>query len=1122
MRDFVHLHLHSEYSLLDGFCPLEELVISAKNKGFSHLAITDHGSMYGVVDFYKLCRKHGIQPIIGCEVYVMSENPRENHHLVLLVKDSKGYENLIRMVSQASLEHFYHRPRVSKRMLKDHSQGLIALSACLQGEVQKLLLQGSEEAALEVALNYKDIYGQDFYIEVQDHGLSEQKRIIPRQVELSKKAGIPLVVTNDVHYVEKEDYLAHDIILCIQTSKKYQDKERMRFPSQEFYLKDKEEMAKLFSYLPEALDNTLKIAKQCNFDFDFNQMHLAPFSSEEGFDAGKVLREMAYKGLLDHYGHDKHIDRLEEELEIIDSMGYNDFFLIVADFVAYARSRGIYVGPGRGSGGGSLVAYCIDIHRVDPMKYGLLFERFLNKDRVSMPDFDIDFEDERRQEVIDYVSRKYGADKVAQIITFGSLKARQAIKDVGKAFDMPLSEVDKLAKAIPEVPGMTLDRAIAESSSLRELLKIEENRLLMDMAKRVEGRPRHISVHAAGVVMAGQPLEGLVPLTKREGVVLTQYNMDLLEELGFLKMDFLGISNLTIIKHCIEIIEKNRGVSLEVDKLPIDDEATFELLGRADTLGIFQLESQGMRNFFREVKPHSVEDIIAGISLYRPGPMDQIPVYIRNKHNPDLIEYAHPSLKPILEVTYGVMVYQEQVMEMVRALAGYSYNQADIIRRAMASKRMDVMEGEKQRFIYGDGKAVEGAIKRGLSEEKALEIYGQMVEFANYAFNKSHASGYGLIAYQMAYLKTHYPIEFMAALMSSTLDKKVKLASYIETCRSMDIEVLPPHINYSDGGFTVEDGKIRYGLGAIKNVGSVLIKNILDARKDGAFTSFEELLQRLGASNLNKRAFESLIKAGALDNLGETRRSLLQRYELQIEGVQRGERYNAPGQISLFDELIPTTSGSIDVKELEEDKLLLYEKEVLGVYLSGHPILKYSSLRKSQMDLAKVAELNEAQGDGRMVELLLMKKAITRKMTRTGQNMAMVEMEDEMDSIEVVFFPKTFRTYERILDREDFFLVEGRLQVSDSMSTNIIAERLKGLGAPPAKEILYVRVKTFRGEAKDNLLQLLRANKGPYRVRVYEEDSRRTREIKDYLVNNSGAFIQELKRLFGEDSVVLK
>ncbi|HZK10570.1 MAG TPA: DNA polymerase III subunit alpha [Clostridia bacterium] len=1122
MKPFVHLHLHTEYSLLDGFCPLEELVLSAKKKGFSHLAITDHGVMYGVVDFYKMCKKHGIIPIIGCELYVSTDNPKVNHHLVLLVKDEQGYKNLIKMVSRSFTEHFYYRPRVTKELLKEHSQGLIALSSCLQGEISQMLLQGRDKDALKVAYDYKQIYGDDFYIELQDHGLAEQKRILPRQIELHKQTGIPLVATNDVHYVEKEDYLAQDVLLCIQTGSEFKDKDRLRFPAKEFYLKDSEQMYQLFSYVPQALENTKKIADKCNFDFDFSTMHLAPFSEETDFDAKKTLHDLCYQGLDRLYGHDKHKERLEEELGIIDSMGYNDFFLIVADFVSFARNSGIFVGPGRGSGGGSLAAYCLGIHRVDPMKYGLLFERFLNKDRVTMPDFDIDFEDERRQEVIDYVAHKYGSARVAQIITFGTFGARQAIRDVGRVFGMDYAEVDRVAKAIPPSPGMTLERGIKESTRLRELMKKEEVSLLIDMARRIEGRPRHCSTHAAGVVMAGKALEEIIPLAKHEGALVTQYNMNLLEELGLLKMDFLGLRNLTIIKQALRLIEENKGVQIDIDQIPTDDKETFALLGRADTLGIFQLESTGMRSFFREIKPHSIEDIIAGISLYRPGPMDQIPVYIRNKHNPELISYPHESLKPILEVTYGVMVYQEQVMSMVRTLAGYNYNQADIIRRAMSKKKMDVMAREKQRFLYGDGKEIHGAIKKGLSEKEAQNLYQTMTEFANYAFNKSHAAGYALIAYQTAYLKTHYPVEFMAALMSSVMGNSVKLASYMETCRSMGIEILPPHVNHSTQGFSTEEGAIRFGLKAVKNVGGLLIESLLEARKSGPFKNFEELLQRLSSTSLNKRAFESLIKAGALDGLGESRRSLLQRYEVQIDGLQRSERFNALGQISLFDDLIPTLTTALNVKELDEDQLLLYEKEVLGMYLSGHPLSKYAPLRPSNFDLSTLAELSEEEGEGKRVELLLMKKSIRRKMTRTSKTMAFVEMEDEMDSIEVIFFPRTFKDYEAVLEKEQYFLIRGKLQMKEDEKPNLICEGLKALTKAPSKKILYIRVEQFEDKKKADIIGLFKANPGSCRVRIYEMETGELREMKGTFVGTSQAFIDELKRLLGADNVVIK
>lgn len=1124
MKDFVHLHLHTEYSLLDGFCPLEELVIAAKNLGMTSLAITDHGVMFGVVDFYKLCHKHGLRPILGCEVYVATDNPRVNHHLVLLAKDNEGYKNLMELVSLSFTHHFYYRPRITKELLEKHHGGLIALSSCLQGEVSQMLLQGRDEDARRVVEEYRALFGEDYYVELQDHGLSEQKRILPKLLRLHESTGVPLVATNDVHYIQKEDYLAQDVLLCIQTGKEFKDKERMRFPSREFYLKDGQEMEELFSAYPGALENTMQIAEKCHVTIDFSNFHVAPFHNEEGLSSKEYLRKICFEGLEKLYGHDDYVKRLEEELAIIDSMGYNDFFLIVADIVNYARKKGIFVGPGRGSGGGSLAAYCLGIHKVDPMKYGLLFERFLNAQRVTMPDFDIDFEDERRGEVLEYIFQHYGADHVAQIVTFGTFGARQALRDVGRVFSMNYAEVDRVAKAIPSTLGMTLTRGIRESEHLRELMKKEEVAYLVDMALRIEGRPRHCSVHAAGVVMSGAPLRQIVPLYLQEGVVVTQYNMTLLEELGLLKIDVLGLRNLSIIKHALNLIQYNQSIEMDIDAIPVDDEPTFTLLQSADTLGIFQLESPGMRNFFKELKPTSIEDIIAGISLYRPGPMEKIPVYIRNKHNPEKIRYAHPCLEPILGVTYGVMVYQEQVMEMVRALAGYSYNQADIIRRAMSKKKMEVMEREKQTFLYGDGKTIHGAIKKGLTEKEALDIYNSMTEFANYAFNKSHATGYALIAYQTAYLKTHYPVEFMAALMSSVMGSSVKLASYMEASRSMGIDILPPNINHSLSGFSTEEGKIRFGLRAIKNVGSTLIDALLAARKSGSFHSFEDLLQRLSAGSLNKRAFESMIKAGALDGLGETRRSLLQRYEVEIDSIQRGQRMSAHGQISLFDELIPTQSHALDLKEYEKDQLLTYEKEVLGMYLSGHPLSKYKALRQGKMmNLAALAELTEEEGDGKQVKLLLMKKLITRKMTKKAEDMAFVEMEDEMDSIEVIFFPRTYKDYKALLEKDQFFLVEGRLQMREDQKASVICEKLQSLEAiPQAKEILYIKVKHFDEETMDTIHELMEANPGPHALRVYAEQKKELREIKSRTVALNPVLLQELRRLFGENSVVIK
>ena len=1124
MKNFVHLHLHTEYSLLDGFCPLEELILAAKNKGMDALAMTDHGVMFGAVDFYKLCKKHGVKPILGCEVYVATDSPRVNHHLVLLAKDNQGYENLMELVSRGFTEHFYYRPRITKELLEQHHEGLIALSSCLQGEVAQMLLQGRDEDALKAVEYYKKLFGEDFYLELQDHGLAEQRRILPKQQRLHESTGVPLVATNDVHYIEKEDYLAQDVLLCIQTGKEFKDSDRMRFPSGEFYLKDPSEMEALFASYPGAVENTVLIAEKCNVTIDFSTFHVTPYKREEGFDSKAYLRSVCFDNLVELYGDDRYRARLEEELSIIDTMGYNDFFLIVADIVNYAREKGIFVGPGRGSGGGSLAAYCLGIHRVDPMGYGLLFERFLNAERVTMPDFDIDFEDERRGEVLEYITRRFGADHVAQIITFGTFGARQAVRDVGRVFSMNYAEVDRVAKAIPNHPGMTLKRAISESEHLRELMKKEEVSYLIDMALRIEGRPRHCSIHAAGVVMSGRPLRQIVPLYMQEGVVVTQFNMILLEELGLLKIDVLGLRNLSIIKHALNLIKYNQGIEIDIDAIPTDDEKTFELLQRADTLGIFQLESPGMRSFFKELKPNCIEDIIAGISLYRPGPMEKIPVYIRNKHHPDKVRYAHPCLEPILGVSYGVMIYQEQVMEMVRALAGYSYNQADIIRRAMSKKKMDVMEKEKQTFLYGNGKNIHGAIQKGLSKKEALEIYHSMTEFANYAFNKSHATGYALIAYQTAYLKTHYPVEFMAALMSSVTGSSVKLASYMEAGRSMGIEILPPDINHSYSGFSTEDGKIRFGLKAIKNVGLSLIEALLSARKSGPFKSFEDLLQRLGAGSLNKRAVESLIKAGALDGLGETRRSLMQRYEVEIDSAQREQRMSARGQISFFDELIPTQSHALDVKEYDEEQLLSYEKEVLGMYLSGHPLSKFSHLRRGRMmNLAALAELSEEEGDGKRVQLLLMKRGITKKMTKTAQTMAFVEMEDEMDAIEVIFFPRQYKEYQKLLEKEQFFLVEGRLQMREEQKATLICEKFSSLCSQAlSDEILYLRVESFDKETMEPIRTLLGANPGNHPVRVYALDRKELREMKSTPIAFNEALLQELKRLFGEDGVVIR
>jgi len=1097
---FVHLHLHTEYSLLDGFTRISKLFEKVKALNMDAVAITDHGVMFGVVDFYKEAKKHGVKPIIGCEVYMAPRSmkdkdgraDRDQGHLILLVENEIGYKNLIHLVSLGFMEGFYYKPRIDYDILEKHSEGLICLSACLAGDIQQHLMADQYDLAKTLALKLMRIFGEGrFYLELQDHGIELQKKVNMQLVRLSKETGIPLVASNDVHYIEKEDHDVHDILLCIQTGKTVEEVERLRFPTREFYLKSPDEMAGLFPYAPEALENSVRIADRCQFDFDFTKLHLPEYHLEEEQNANTELRLLCEKGLGERYGeiNDTLMDRLNFELDIIEQMGYEDYFLITWDFIKYAKDNGIIVGPGRGSCGGSLVAFVLYITDVDPIKYDLIFERFLNPERVTMPDIDIDFEDDRRQEVIDYVIEKYGKTHVAQIITFGTMAARAAIRDVGRVVNISYQDADRIAKAIPFQLGMTIEKALKMNPKLQEIYDTNEDaRRVISAARQVEGMPRHASTHAAGVVISKKPVDHYVPLYVHDNSVSTQFNMGLLEELGLLKMDFLGLRNLTVIKDALKMIESSGKAVPNFNTMDLNDPAVYAMIGTGETLGVFQLESSGMRRFMRELKPTELEDLIAGISLYRPGPMDSIPKYIANKNNPDLVTYGHPMLKKILEVSYGCLVYQEQVMQIVRDLGGYSYGRSDLVRRAMSKKKMDVMERERQYFIHGklddEGNVeIEGCLRRGVPENVAHEVFEDMIDFAKYAFNKSHAAGYAIIAYQTAYLKTHYTVEFMAALMTSVMGNQSKLAQYIQDCKRMDIAVLPPSVNESVGKFSVSEDAIRYGLHAIKNVGNGIIRSIVENRGKEGYTSFLEFCESIDPKELNRKAVESLIKAGAFDGSGEFRSQLLAVYEKIIDGVQQESRRNSIGQVSLFSGMeaeVPDVFRAYKLPRINEFQLkikLSFEKEMLGIYLSGHPLSEHADWVES-VSTINLSELKDALEDGSIhsrdnesVILAGMIGGKTEKMTRNNTKMAFLTIEDLFGQIETLVFPKTYQRFSELLVEDNFIILTGRLNIKEDEDPKIIADQIF-----PLDEEHVQRISKMSEAEKSRLYQRMQKN----------------------------------------------
>ncbi len=1079
---FVHLHVHSEYSLLDGMCRIKELPKRAKELGMKAIALTDHGVMYGAVQFFQECKAEGIKPIIGCEMYVA---PRDRFskehgiddkysHLILLAKNNTGYQNLIKLVSISFKEGYYYKPRIDTNILKEYSEGLICLSGCLAGSINKAILNDDLELVKEIALWHKDVFGEDYYLEIQNNGVPEQVMVNQKLIMLSRELNIPLVATNDTHYLKKEDSYVHEILLCMQTGKKMTDPDRMKFETNEFYLKSPEEMEEYFKAFPDAIENTVKIADKCNFEFEFGVTKLPNYDVPDEYKTHEeYFRKLCDNGIKERYGEtpsDEIKNRVEYEMKVITQMGYTDYYLIVWDYINYARSVNISVGPGRGSGAGSIVAYAIGITQIDPMKYNLLFERFLNPERVSMPDFDVDFCDERRDEVIEYVTKKYGADHVSQIITFGTLAAKNVIRSVGRVLDISLQEVDRIAKLIPSKElHITLDRALEASRDLKNEYDSNETvKRLIDISRKLEGMPKNVSTHACGVVITKNPVDTYVPLYVNDGIAVAQYNMTELEQLGLLKMDFLGLRTLSVIDNCIELVKENRNIDVEFDE-NMDDPNVYRLWQDGKTYGIFQFESAGITNFMKQLKPDCLEDIIAGVSLYRPGPMDQIPRYIKGKQNPNHLEYTHPALKPILEVTYGCMVYQEQVMQIVRDLAGYSLGRADLVRRAMGKKKLDVMAKEREIFINGqvdeEGNIiVPGCVRNGIDAESANKIFDEMAEFAKYAFNKSHAAAYSIISYKTAYLKAYYPAELMAATMNSFLGNFDKIPMYIEECRKAKIEVLMPSINYSKTKFTANGDKIRFGLGTIKNVGIAVIDSIVQEREEnGLYESFTSFCERTKQYNVNKRCIECLIKAGAFDEFGKTRATLLASFEDIMDIVNLDGRNSIKDQVSMFDIINETEEEKEKKKyvfyeqpEMDEFEFLSYEKEMLGVYVSNHPLEKQRELIEkitniNSLNILKINEDIEEFGeskeykDGQNVKVAGIITKVRKRYTKKNTTMATFEIEDLYGTINLIIFDRAFELYSNIILEDNKVFIDGRLNIRDDEPTKIIVSSIKEL-----------------------------------------------------------------------------
>lgn len=1185
---FTHLHLHTEYSLLDGASRIKKVVARAKELKMDSLAITDHGAMFGVVDFYKECRKQGIKPIIGCEVYTAArrmtdkdvERDKHQGHLILLAKNETGYKNLIKIVSLGYIKGYYYKPRIDKEVLREHSEGIIALSGCLAGNIQHRLLVKDYFGAKAEAEALLEIFGPgNFYLEIQDQGLEEEMSIRDDMIKLSRELNVPLVATNDVHYVCKEDAKAHDVLLAIQTATTLDDENRMRFPNDEFYLKSEDEMRKVFAYLPEAVDNTQLVADACNFDFKFGEYHLPEFKAPDGRDNGLYLRELCEAGLHERYGENpapELYERLNYELDTIESMGYVEYFLIVWDFINYAKTNGIVVGPGRGSAAGSIVAYCLKITDIDPIRYNLIFERFLNPERVSMPDIDIDFCYERRQEVIDYVTRKYGEGRVSQIITFGTMKAKQAVRDVARAMGVSYAKADTIAKAIPFELNMTIDKALSTSPELKAMYETDmEAREVIDMAKAIEGMPRHASTHAAGVVISKAPIDEYVPLYLSDKGPATQFTMTTIEELGLLKMDFLGLRNLTVIRDALELIEKNHGVRIDFSKMDYDDPAVYEMIAGGNTGGVFQLESGGMTQFMKNLKPTCFEDIVAGISLYRPGPMDSIPKYIENKKNPQKIKYVDDALAPILDVTYGCLVYQEQVMQIVRDLGGYSYGRSDLVRRAMSKKKMDVMLEEKEYFVHGKtdeagNVEIAGCVRNGISEHAAEEIFNDMVSFAQYAFNKSHAAAYAVVAYETGYLKAHYPVEFMAALMTSVIGDASQISRYIRNCNDMGIEVLPPCVAASEKKFSVENGRIRFGLLGIKNVGEGAIDAIIKARREkGVPRDFFTFIGNLDISQVNKKAVESLIKAGACDCLSDNRAAMLSVHEALVESAQNTLKKNIEGQMSLFQtasETMNTESigGRLpDIAPFPKDIQLAMEKEMLGVYLTDHPLREYAD-RMAGVSTISCDDIAHAEEDAQNGESAALRDGMScvisgmisgkkTLITKSGKMMAFIDMEDLYGVCEVVVFPNVYERCASVCETDRVVAVKGTINFKEDEAPKILADEIIDIDEAVTRG--FSERRAFRKEASDKqrgtlgqygkeqqpnpggivklrisanmneemTLQQIKTNlarhKGDYEVLIYLPSGKTLKTDSNLWVQPSPALRNQLVALLGQENV---
>ncbi len=1156
---FVHLHVHTEFSFLDGACRINEMIERTKELGMKAIAITDHGGMYGVIDFYKKAKAEGIKPIIGCEVYTASKNMYDKSHemgnrtghLVLLCKNMTGYKNLIKLDSLAFTDGFYYKPRVDIEHIKKYSQGLICLSACLAGDIPNAILNDDIKRAKELIEEYIEIFGKDnFFLEIQDHNMMEQKKVNQGIIKLAKEYDLGLVATNDVHYLKREDAKYQDILMCIQTNRKVAETDRMSFETDEFYLKSEEEMKELFGSIPESLSNTEKIADMCNVDFEFGNYLLPEFDVPDGKDAYEYLEELCRKGINERYETvtDEIEQRLSYELHVIKNMGYVDYFLIVWDFIKYAKDNGIPIGPGRGSAAGSIVAYSLHITDIDPIRFNLLFERFLNPERISMPDIDVDICNENRGKVIDYVVEKYGREKVAQIITFNAMKARAAVRDVARVLDIPYADTDVIAKLIPMEAKMTIKKAIEISPDLKE--RYEEDpqvKELLDDAMALEGLTRNAGTHAAGVIITKEPITNYIPIQKNDEVTTTQFPMGTVEELGLLKMDFLGLRNLSIIKDAVDIIELSTGERLDISKIDIDKKEVYEMLSRGETEGVFQLESQGMKQFIKELKPNSIEDVIAGISLYRPGPMDQIPRYIENKNNPQNVKYKHEILEPILNVTYGCMVYQEQVMQIVREMGGYSLGRADLVRRAMSKKKADVMAEERKNFIYGktddDGNVlIDGALRRGVSEEAANAIFDEMMDFAEYAFNKSHAAAYAAITYQTAYLKCFYPAQYMAALLSSVLDSPAKVSRYTIDAERMGIKILPPDINESYSGFTESNGNIRFGLAVIKNIGIGCIDSIVrERKKNGKYKSYEDFVKRTSYLNVSKRVHENLIKAGAFFSLGEKRSELLMRYNELLDAIADDRKKNVEGQISLFGEDEETGISETYIKrdEFDHKMLLALEKEVAGFYISGHPLDEYKDIVEKYSTIYSADLLRDEEGaenaiyDGKEVSMCAIITAVKTKIAKNNQMMAFITIEDLTGSIEALVFPKTYKDVKAYIQEDSIVKIDGRLSYREEEEPKLLCNsivRISDLSKEPIKkesvvsnEKLYIKFSLGKDFLLEKVKGILKLHSGNTPVYVHIEETKQTALAqKEYFVNANEDLMKELSDMLGEENVVLR